>query len=114
LRAEFLSGQRPHYVRFWPSADIGLCSGNVPILPHSEESGHGRLHCEMSAKGQSEDPRPRPHVGASLAGGRAVKTGRTLTLAQAEVFAKTGGQEKPIAVLTTAFMAVKGRNTINS
>jgi len=46
----------------------------------------------MSAKGQSENPRPRPQVGASLARGRAVKTGRTLTLAQAEVFAKTGGQ----------------------
>jgi acyl-coenzyme A thioesterase PaaI-like protein len=32
-----------------------------------------------------------------LARGRVVKTGRTLTLAQAEVFAKTGEREKLIA-----------------
>ena len=35
-----------------------------------------------------------------LARGRVVKAGRTLTLAQAEVFANTGGQEKLIALLT--------------
>ena len=33
-----------------------------------------------------------------LARGRVVKIGRTLTLAQAEVFAKTGGHEKLIAL----------------
>ena len=48
-----------------------------------------------------------------LARGRVVKTGRTLTLAQAEVFAKTGGHEKLIALLTATLMAVKGRDDIN-
>jgi hypothetical protein len=44
-----------------------------------------------------------------LARGRVVKACRTLTLAQAEVFAKTGGQEKLIALLTATLMAVTGR-----
>src|SRR6202142_3548418 len=48
-----------------------------------------------------------------LARGRVVKAGRTLTLAQAEVFASTGGQEKLIALLTATLMAVKGRNGID-
>jgi len=48
-----------------------------------------------------------------LARGRVVKTGRTLTLAQAEVFAITGGQEKLIALLTSTLMAVKGRDGIS-
>lgn len=48
-----------------------------------------------------------------VARGRVVKTGRTLTLAQAEVFAKTGGQEKLIALLTATLMAEKGRDDIN-
>ena len=42
-----------------------------------------------------------------------VKAGRTLTLAQAEVFANTGGQEKLIALLTGTLMAVKGRDGIS-
>ena len=49
-----------------------------------------------------------------LARGRVVKTGRTLTLAQAEVFARTGGQEKLIALLTATLMAVTGRDAINN
>ena len=48
-----------------------------------------------------------------IARGRVVKTGRTLTLAQAEVFAKTGGQEKLIALLAAALTAVKGRDDVN-
>ena len=48
-----------------------------------------------------------------LARGRVLKTGRTLTLAQAEVFAKTGGQEKLIAFLTATLMTVKGRDDVN-
>jgi uncharacterized protein (TIGR00369 family) len=48
-----------------------------------------------------------------LARGRVVKAGRTLTLAQAEVFANTGGQEKLIALLTATLMAVKGRDGIS-
>jgi uncharacterized protein (TIGR00369 family) len=48
-----------------------------------------------------------------LARGRVVKAGRTLTLAQAEVFANTGGQEKLIALLTATLMAVKGRDDVS-
>jgi uncharacterized protein (TIGR00369 family) len=48
-----------------------------------------------------------------LARGRVVKAGRTLTLAQAEVFAESGGQEKLIALLTATLMAVQGRNGIS-
>jgi uncharacterized protein (TIGR00369 family) len=48
-----------------------------------------------------------------LARGRVVKTGRTLTLAQAEVFAQSAGQEKLVALLTATLMAVKGRDGIS-
>jgi uncharacterized protein (TIGR00369 family) len=55
-----------------------------------------------------------PAAGECLvARGRVVKAGRTLTLAQAEVFADTGGQEKLIALLTATLMAVKGRDGIS-
>jgi acyl-CoA hydrolase len=47
-----------------------------------------------------------------LARGRVVKAGRTLTLAQAEVFAKTREQEKLIALLTATLMVVKGRDGV--
>jgi acyl-coenzyme A thioesterase PaaI-like protein len=42
-----------------------------------------------------------------------VKAGRTLILAQAEVFAKTGGDEKLIALLTATYMVVKERDGIS-
>jgi len=48
-----------------------------------------------------------------LARGRVVKAGRTLTLAQAEVFAESAGQEKLVALLTATLMAVKGRDGIS-
>jgi uncharacterized protein (TIGR00369 family) len=47
-----------------------------------------------------------------LARGRVVKAGRTLTLAQTEVFAGSGGQEKLIALLTATLMAIQGRDGI--
>ena len=47
-----------------------------------------------------------------VARGRVVKAGRTLTLAQAEVFAESGGQEKLVAFLTATLMAVEGRDGI--
>lgn len=47
-----------------------------------------------------------------IARGRVVKAGRTLTLAQSEVFSATDGQEKLIALLTATLMAVKGRDGI--
>jgi uncharacterized protein (TIGR00369 family) len=48
-----------------------------------------------------------------VARGRVVKAGRTLTLAQAEVFAVSGGEEKLIALLTATLMSVTGREGIN-
>ncbi len=51
-----------------------------------------------------------PAVGERiLARGRVVKAGRTLTLAQADVFAEREGQEKLIAVLTATLMTIEGR-----
>jgi uncharacterized protein (TIGR00369 family) len=48
-----------------------------------------------------------------MARGRVVKSGRTLTLAQAEVFAEIGGEEKLVAVLSATVMAVRGRDGIS-
>jgi uncharacterized protein (TIGR00369 family) len=48
-----------------------------------------------------------------VARARVIKAGRTLSLAQAEVFADTGGQEKLIALLTATLMTVEGRNGIS-
>ncbi|MGH7080262.1 MAG: PaaI family thioesterase [Acetobacteraceae bacterium] len=47
-----------------------------------------------------------------LARGRVVKMGRTLTLAQAEVFAIDGGGEKLVALLTATLMAIVGRDGV--
>jgi uncharacterized protein (TIGR00369 family) len=47
-----------------------------------------------------------------LARGRVIKAGRTLTLAQAEVFAETAGQERLVAFLTATLMAVEGRDGV--
>ena len=48
-----------------------------------------------------------------LAIGKVVKSGRTLTLAQTEVFAESGGHAKLIALLTATLMAVRGREGIS-
>src|ERR1700677_3399772 len=48
-----------------------------------------------------------------LARGRVVKSGRTLTLAQTEVFSESGGQEKLIALLTATLMTIEGREGVN-
>ena len=47
-----------------------------------------------------------------VARGRVVKAGRTLTLAQADVFAVKGGEEKLIAHLTATLMAIVGRDGV--
>ncbi len=47
-----------------------------------------------------------------IARGRVVKAGRTLTLAQAEVFAINGGTEKLVAFLTATLMAIEGRDGV--
>src|SRR5260221_234607 len=48
-----------------------------------------------------------------LARGRVIKAGRTLTLAQTEVFSQTAGQEKLVAFLTATLMTVEGREGVN-
>lgn len=47
-----------------------------------------------------------------VARGRVVKAGRTLTLAQSEVFAEHGGKERLVALLTATLMAIEGREGI--
>lgn len=47
-----------------------------------------------------------------VARGRVVKSGRTLTLSQADVFAVKGGEEKLIAHLTATLMAIVGRDGV--
>lgn len=49
-----------------------------------------------------------------IARGKVIKAGRTLTLAQTEVFAESGGQEKLIALLTATMMAVEGREGVSN
>lgn len=54
-----------------------------------------------------------PAVGDRIvARGSVVKAGRTLTVAQAEVFAQTDGDERLIALLTATMMTVEGREAI--
>lgn len=48
-----------------------------------------------------------------LARGRVVKAGRTLTLAQTEVFSETAGQEKLVALFTATMMTVSGRDGVD-
>jgi uncharacterized protein (TIGR00369 family) len=54
-----------------------------------------------------------PAAGERLvAVGRVVKPGRTLTVAQAEVFAETGGERRIVALLTATLMAIEGRDDV--
>ena len=48
-----------------------------------------------------------------VARGRVVKSGRTLTLAQSEVFAQRDGQEKLVALLTATLMTIQGRDGVS-
>ncbi len=48
-----------------------------------------------------------------VARSRVVKAGRTLTLAQTEVFAESGGQEKLVALLTATLMTIQGRDGVS-
>lgn len=51
-----------------------------------------------------------PAVGERIrARGRVVKAGRTLSLAQTEVFAEHEGEEKLVALLTATLMTIEGR-----
>lgn len=44
--------------------------------------------------------------------GRVIKAGRTITLAQTDVFAETEGSQKLVAVLTATMMTVEGRDGV--
>lgn len=48
-----------------------------------------------------------------IARGKVVKAGRTLTIAQSEVFAQTASQEKLIALLTATMMTITRRDGVN-
>ncbi|MEP7455659.1 PaaI family thioesterase [Phyllobacterium sp. SB3] len=55
-----------------------------------------------------------PAVGdVIIARGKVIKAGRTLTLAQSEVFAEKDGQRKLIALLTATLMSIEGRDGIS-
>lgn len=47
-----------------------------------------------------------------IARGKVVKAGRTLTLAQSDVFAESAGKERLIAFLTATMMAIEDRDGI--
>jgi uncharacterized protein (TIGR00369 family) len=48
-----------------------------------------------------------------VARARVVKAGRTLTVAQSEVFAEQAGQDKLIALLTATIMAIENRDGVS-
>ena len=48
-----------------------------------------------------------------VARGHVIKAGRTLTLAQADVFEVAEGQEKRVALLTATLMTIEGREGIS-
>lgn len=55
-----------------------------------------------------------PAIGDRIvARGRVVKAGRTLTLAQTEVFAQADANEKLIALLTATMMTIQGRDGVS-
>ena len=54
-----------------------------------------------------------PAVGERIiARGRVIKSGRTLTLTQSDIFAESGGHEKLIALMTATMMSIEGREGI--
>ena len=55
-----------------------------------------------------------PAIGeAIIARGHVVKAGRTLTLAMAEVFSRSGDGEKLVALLTSTLMTIEGREGVS-
>ena len=47
-----------------------------------------------------------------VARGRIIKAGRTLTLAQTEVFSEAAGKERLVALLTATLMTIEGRDGV--
>jgi len=85
-------------------ADTAAGYAALTLMP----PGHGVLTTEFKINLLA------PAVGDRiLARGRVVKAGRTLTLAQTEVFADNNGQERLIALLTATLMNIEGREGIS-
>ena len=47
-----------------------------------------------------------------IARGRVVRPGRTITVTQGEVFAETGGERRPVALMTSTLISVEGRDGV--
>ncbi|CAN5261357.1 hypothetical protein BH11PSE4_BH11PSE4_24720 [soil metagenome] len=72
-----------------------------------------QLACQSAASSSSSSS-SRRRGERIIARGRVIKAGRTLTLAQADVFAEIGGQEKLVALLTATMMSITGRAGIHN
>lgn len=84
-------------------ADTAAGYAGLSLMP----AGHGVLTAEFKINLIA------PAVGDRIvAQGKVVKAGRTLTIAQAEVFAESSGQRKLVAVLTATLMAIADRDGI--
>ncbi|HET7520236.1 MAG TPA: PaaI family thioesterase [Candidatus Limnocylindria bacterium] len=115
---------------------VGDGEAEISLVPHPEISQqHGFVHAAAvtaiadSAAGYASLTLMPPGTGVLstefkinllapargdriVARGRVVKAGRTLTVAQSEVFAETDGDRKMIALLTATMMAVQDRDGI--
>ena len=115
---------------------VGDGEAEISLVPHPEISQqHGFVHAAAvtaiadSAAGYASLTLMPPGTGVLstefkinllapargdriVAHGRVVKAGRTLTVAQSEVFAETDGDRKMIALLTATMMAVQDRDGI--
>ena len=55
-----------------------------------------------------------PAIGDRIvARGRVIKSGRTLTLAQTELFAESDGEETLVALMTATMMTIQGREDVS-
>lgn len=91
-----------HQFNSLPSAPPPETAQTCPLTANSSLTAEFKINLVAPAAGDR-----------ILARGRVVKAGRTLTLAQAEVFAESGRQEKLIALLTATLMAVPERDGIS-
>ena len=81
-------------------ADSAAGYAGLSLMP----PGHGVLTTEFKINLVA------PAIGERIiARGEVVKAGRTLTLAQAKVFAEAGGKERLVALLTATLMAIEGQ-----
>ncbi len=85
-------------------ADSAAGYAGLSLMP----PGHGVLTTEFKINLVA------PAIGERIiARGEVVKAGRTLTLAQAKVFAEAGGKERLVALLTATLMAIEGQEGVS-